>query len=292
MELEHRNIPTNGINLHVAFAGPEDGKPVILLHGFPEFWYGWKNQIAPFAAAGYRVIVPDQRGYNLSDKPKGVASYHLDTLAQDIIGLMDVLGYDNTIVVGHDWGAVVAWQLGTMYPERVTKLAILNVPHPAVMMNALRKSLRQLRKSLYVFFFQLPWLPEWVLGANGGLGGVELLKASSKRATFTEEDYDHYREAWAQTGALTGMLNWYRSIFRENIRASFRGSIDLPRVTVPTLMLWGMRDIALGHEMAQPSIALCDEGELVFFENASHWLQHDEPEQVNARLLAFFASPA
>jgi pimeloyl-ACP methyl ester carboxylesterase len=141
MELEHSTIETNGIQLHVVQAGPKSGVPVVLLHGFPEFWYGWRKQIPALVEAGCRVIVPDQRGYNLSDKPKGIKSYGVFTLVDDIIGLIDALGYEKVNLVGHDWGAVVAWTLAIKYPERLQRLSIMNVPHPAVMKRFLLRDL-------------------------------------------------------------------------------------------------------------------------------------------------------
>jgi pimeloyl-ACP methyl ester carboxylesterase len=287
--LNKQHIETNGIRLHVVQAGPEDGPLVILLHGFPEFWYGWRHQVEALAAAGYRCWAPDQRGYNLSDKPKGVNAYHLDTLAGDILGLMDAAGQDKAVVIGHDWGAVVAWHLATHHAERVEKLGILNVPHPSIIAQTLRRSRSQLRKSWYMFFFQIPWLPEWLLGRNDAQGARELLRRSGMPGSFTEEDLEHYRAAWTQSGALKSMINWYRSAIRTWFGYSFRSDPKLPHITVPTLMLWGVQDTALGYEMAQPSIDLCEDGELVPFEDATHWVQHDEAEAVTQRLLAFIA---
>jgi epoxide hydrolase 4 len=285
--LHEEIISTNGVQLHLMQAGPEDGPLVILLHGFPEFWFGWRGQIHPLAEAGFRVWAPDQRGYNLSDKPQGVSAYHIDILARDIVGLIDAAGEEKAIVVGHDWGAAVAWHLADHFPERVAKLVVMNVPHPTVMMKTLWKSFSQLRKSWYMFFFQIPRLPEWFLGKNNAQGAAELLQRSGKSSTFKPEDLAYYREAWTQPGALTGMINWYRSA----IRSGFKGPAGSPpttsRITAPTLMIWGKRDVALSHEMAQPSIDLCQDGRLVFFDQATHWVQHDEAEAVNQLLLDF-----
>lgn len=288
IELNHNRVSTNGIQLHVVFAGPKDGPLVILLHGFPEFWRGWLKQITPLANAGYRVTVPDQRGYNLSDKPKGVAAYHIDILMQDILGLIDIAGRERATVVGHDWGAAVAWHLAATCPERVDKLVILNVPHPAVMVQTLRTSISQLRKSWYMFFFQIPWLPEWLLGWKDAKGASELLLRSGKPDTFAAEDLVHYRKAWSQLGAWTGMLNWYRSAVRGGLKGALGSSPSKPRITVPTLMLWGKQDVALSYKMAKPSMDLCEDGELIIFEDATHWVQHDEAEKVTDHLLAFF----
>jgi pimeloyl-ACP methyl ester carboxylesterase len=248
------------------------------------------KQVEPLANAGYHVIVPDQRGYNLSDKPKGVAAYHIDILAQDVIGLMDAFDREKAIVIGHDWGAAVAWHLATIYPERVEKLGILNVPHPAIMIQTLRTSLSQLRKSWYMFFFQIPWLPEWILGRNNAQGAAELLRRSGKPGTFTEDDLEEYRKAWTQPGALSAMINWYRSALRSGFGGGFKVSQELPRITVPTLMLWGKQDVALSSEMAQSSIDLCKNGELIFFDDATHWVQHDETLAVTQNLLRFIGS--
>jgi len=285
--LRERFISTNGIQLHVMQAGPEEGPLVILLHGFPEFWFGWQAQIQPLAEAGFRVWVPDQRGYNLSDKPLGVSAYHIDTLARDIVGLIDAAGEEKALIGGHDWGAAVAWHLADNYPERVIKLVVMNIPHPKVMMRTLRKSFAQMRKSWYMFFFQIPRLPEWILGRNEAQGASELLRRSGKPGTFTPEDLAYYRQAWTQPGALTAMINWYRSAIRSGLSGSAGASPTSGRITAPTLMIWGKQEMALGHEMAQPSVDLCQNGRLVFFEHATHWVQHDEAEAVNLLLLDF-----
>jgi len=281
-ELEHTTITTNGINLHVVLSGPAEGIPVILLHGFPEFWRGWLKQIEPLANAGYRVIVPDQRGYNLSDKPNGVKAYTLDKLVADILGLIDALGYQQVNLVGHNWGAMVAWVLAIRHPERLRRLGILNVPHPAVMLRFLRSDPEQLRRSWYVFAIQLPWLPEAMLRANNWRGVDRALRGSGKIHTFTKEDVSEYKKAWSQPGAMTAMLNWYRAVVRHRLQMPK----DL-RVKVPTLIIWGLQDVALSHRMARPSLDYCDAGRLVFFEDATHWVQHDEAEAVIQLLLEF-----
>ena len=285
MEKETTYLETNGIKLHVVMAGPKDGQPVFLLHGFPEFWYGGRKQIEPLAEAGYRVIVPDQRGYNLSDKPKGVKAYSLDKLVADILGLIDALGYEKVNLIGHDWGAVVAWAFAIWHPERLRKLGILNVPHPAVMMNFLRRGdPEQLRRSWYVFAFQIPWLPEAIMRSDNWRGAERVLRGSGKIHTFTNEDMTEYKKAWSQPGAMTAMINWYRAIVRHRPKMP-QGS----RVKVPTLMIWGMQDVALSHRMARLSIDYCDDGKLVLFEEATHWVQHDETEAVNQLLLEFLS---
>jgi epoxide hydrolase 4 len=282
MELECSYIETNGIKLHVVQAGPKSGIPVILLHGFPEFWYGWRKQIPAFVEAGCRVIIPDQRGYNLSDKPKGIKNYDVYMLVEDIIGLINALEYEKVNLVGHDWGAVVAWTLANKYPERLRKLGIMNVPHPAVMRRFLLRDFEQIRRSWYVYFFQLPWLPEAGLRVNDWGGAERALRDTSKPGSFTDEDIKKYKEAWSQPGAMTAMINWYRAVVRHLPKMS-----EDPRIKVPTLMMWGMQDFALSHRMARPSMDYVDEGNLILFPEATHWVHLDSAEEVNHYLLDF-----
>lgn len=283
LELEHHTVTTNGVYLHVVQAGPDDGELVILLHGFPEFWYGWRAQIPALVAAGYRVWIPDQRGYNLSEKPTDVFAYSLDKLALDIVGLIDAAGRQKAFVVGHDWGAAVAWWVAAKYPERVQKLAILNVPHPSVMFGNIRNNPRQLRRSWYIGVFQIPKLPELLLTGGDAQGGILLLLKSSNPGSFTDREIPHYIRAWKQRGAMTAMLNWYRAIvqYPPDITSD-------TRIHVPVLIIWGKRDVALIPESAPQSLDYCDDGRLVMLENATHWVQHDEPERVNALLLEHF----
>lgn len=287
MELEHSYIATNGIRLHVVQAGPKSGIPVVLLHGFPEFWYGWRKQIPALAQAGCRVIVPDQRGYNLSDKPTGIKKYRLDELVKDILGLVDALDYEKVNLVGHDWGAVVAWTLANQHPDRLQRLAIMNVPHPAVMRRFLLRDLEQIRRSWYVFLFQLPWLPEMGMKQNDWRGAVSALRGSGKIHTFSNEDIKKYKEAWSQPEAMTSMINWYRAVMRYQPQM-----INDSRIKVPTLMMWGMKDVALSHRLARPSMDYVEEGNLILFPDATHWVQHDAAEEVNHYLLDFLFDKA
>ena len=282
MELEHSYIETNGIRLHVVQAGPQSGTPVVLLHGFPENWRCWRRQIPALVEAGCRVIVPDQRGYNLSDKPEGVKAFSMDELFKDVIGLIDVLGYEKVNLVGHDWGAAVAWVVANQHPERLHRLGILNVPHPEVMKRFLKRDLEQLRRSWYIFFFQLPWLPEALMRAQDWRAMVRALHDSGKTHTFTDEDMEKYKEAWSQPGALTAMLNWYRAAVRFQMP-----EMKDARIRIPTLMMWGMKDVALSHRLARPSMDYCDEGNLILFPEATHWVQLDEADSVNHYLADF-----
>lgn len=275
-------IQNGNIRLHTTVAGPAHGPVVVLLHGFPEFWYGWRRQVEPLVTAGFRVIVPDQRGYNLSSKPSRVASYALPELVSDVIAIADHFGQDKILLAGHDWGAAVAWSTALLHPHRIAKLAVLNVPHPSVMRKFISANPRQLLRSWYMFFFQLPWLPEALFSAGNFRIGARSLLRSSRKGTFSEEDLAQYRAAWSQPGALTAMINWYRALFR--VRAKFSDKM----VRVPTRILWGERDAFLLAEMAQESLRYCTNAELFTFANATHWLQHEEPARVSELLIDFF----
>jgi len=282
--LRVRRVPVQGITLRVVEAGPEEGPLLVLLHGFPEFWYGWRNQIPVLARAGYRVWVPDQRGYGGSDKPPEVAEYRVEALTLDVVGLIRAAGVDRAAaVVGHDWGGVVAWWLGIAHPDRMDHLVVLNAPHPSrgVMKAAIRQRPRQLLMSWYVFAFQLPVLPEWLMRRRNWRILIGSLRGRTPEA-FTPEDRARYREAWSAPGAMTGMVNWYRAMFRHRPRAP--GST---RVGTPTLILWGGRDPYLSKELAPLSLERSDRGRLTTFPEATHWLQHDEPRRVNRALLEF-----
>jgi len=273
------------VRLHYVEAG--DGPLVVLLHGFPDFWYSWRAQIPALAAAGFRVVAPDLRGYNLSSRPPGVAAYDQDLLAADIRDLIHERGAERAFLVGHDWGGAVAWATAMNHPEVVQRLAVLNLPHPRRFLHALRTP-RQLLKSWYMFFFQLPWLPERLLP----LGRWQLFRLGFERdaraGAFTAADIDRYVEAWSQPGALTAGINYYRAAFRRSPRAS---EARLRPVTAPTLVIWGERDRYLGVEMAEPDRAdVPDLRGVVRLPEASHWVQHDEPERVSRLLVEFFAA--
>jgi pimeloyl-ACP methyl ester carboxylesterase len=274
-----------GVRLHYVEAG--EGPLVILLHGFPEFWYSWRNQLGPLSAAGYHVVAPDMRGYNLSDKPVGWRQYDTDRLAQDIAGLIRHFGAQRAHVVGHDWGAAVAYAVAMRHPELVQSLSILNVPHTERMLAGFR-TWRQLRKSWYMFFFQIPGLPERLIERDDFSFAKRSLRADSREA-FTDEDLQRYAEAWSQPGALTGMINYYRAALRSSPR-SVQGR--LVPIQAPTLVIWGERDRHLGAELAEPLPKWVPDVRVKRIPDATHWVQHDAPERVNELLLEFFGANA
>jgi|AntRauMinimDraft_4_1070384.scaffolds.fasta_scaffold00122_38 pimeloyl-ACP methyl ester carboxylesterase len=279
-----RAVETNGVRLHVVEAGPEDGELLVLLHGFPEFWYGWHETLVPLVNAGYRVVVPDQRGYNLSEKPPNVSDYRIDELARDIIGLIDAYDYETAAVAGHDWGAAVGWWLAIHHPARLSAFVAVNVPHPTVFEQTLRHSWDQRLKSWYVLAFQLPILPEAVASAGNWRLAVRGLRESSAPGTFNEEDFRRYRRAWNRDGAFEAMVNWYRAIVRD------RPAPATTRVEVPTLVIWGANDRFLTKRMAGRSVEHCADGRLLTFDTATHWVVHEEPHRV-AKAIADHADP-
>jgi epoxide hydrolase 4 len=270
----------NGIRLHYVEAG--EGPLVVLLHGFPEFWYSWRHQIPALADAGYHVVAPDMRGYNLSDKPKGWRQYDADPLADDIAALIRQFGVAKAHVIGHDWGAAVAYLTAMQHPDVIDRLAILNVPHPERMLAGLR-TVRQLRKSWYMFFFQLPWLPEAMVRRNDFAWGKHIFRADAPGA-FSDEDLARYTEAWSQPGAVTSMLNYYRAALRQSPRKALE---RMSPIDAPVLVIWGERDRALGSELAEPDRKMVPNARVERLPQATHWVQHDAPERVNELLVEF-----
>jgi pimeloyl-ACP methyl ester carboxylesterase len=233
------------------------------------------------AQAGFRVWAPDQRGYNLSAKPHHVQDYTIDKLAADVLGLMDAAGAQTAAVVGHDWGAAVAWYLAAHHPARIHRAAVLNVPHPQVLAQALRRNPRQFAKSWYVFFFQLPWLPEGLARLRNWWAARQALLRTSADGVFSHQDLHTYREGWSQPRAMRSMINWYRAAGR------FAGQLsETGRVQVPVHIIWGENDAFLEADLARQSLHLCDEARLTYLP-ASHWVQHEMPDEVNELLLNF-----
>ena len=267
--------------LHYVEAG--QGPLVVLLHGFPEFWYGWRRQIQPLAAAGFRVVAPDLRGYNLSSRPDSVAAYETGPLVADIHGLIHERGAESAMLVGHDWGGTVAWDTAMQYPEVVSRLAILNAAHPRKLSQGLHHP-GQLRRSWYFFFFDLPDLPETVVRANDWHFFRHFLRDA--RPAFTPEETSRYVEAWSQPGAATGMINYYRSSVRQNQK---KAEAAIRPVEAPTLVIWGDRDRYLSPDLAEPEhddVPNLDRVERL--PDASHWVHHDEADRVTQLLADFF----
>jgi len=279
-ELREGYAEVGDVRLHYVEAG--EGPLIVLLHGFPEFWYGWRLQIAPLAAAGFRVVAPDLRGYNLSSKPDGVAPYSADKLAADVRGLIQERGAESALVAGHDWGGTAAWTLAMNHPEVVDRLAILNAAHPRKLNEGLRHP-SQLRRSWYFFYFQLPGLPERRARRWHWRFFTRFLRDA--RPPHTEQEIDRYVDAWSQPGAAKAMIDYYRAAVRLGSKQEIRP------ISAPTLVIWGQGDRYLGPKLAEPhhdDVPNLDRVERL--PDASHWVHHDEAERVNQLLIDFFAT--
>lgn len=269
-----------GVTLRTVVQGPEDGPLVILLHGFPESATEWRALIPRLAAAGYRVLAPDQRGYGDSSKPQGAEQYVLDRLAEDVVALAEGQGRERFSVVGHDWGAALTWHLLSRYGDRLERAVAINAPHPAVMLRLLRDDAEQQKRSAYITLFRKRGWAEFVLSV-GGYAALKKAFASAKRP-YPPEAVETYRRQWSRPGALTGMLNWYRALDPKAVSDPGPGGI-----TTPTLILWGDKDVALKRELADLCAELCTDVRVRRFPDASHWLPNDEPDGVAAEVLAF-----
>lgn len=275
-------IATNGIKLHYVTQG--SGPLMLMLHGFPEFWYSWRHQIPEFAS-DYKVVAVDLRGYNNSDKPKEKSAYVMAEFVQDVKGIIQGLGYESCVLVSHDWGGAIAWSFAYAYPEMVDKLIVMNIPHPAKFAEGLRTP-QQLLKSWYIFLFQLPFLPEFLIklgdyrAIDRALQGMAVDKSS-----FTPSDIQAYKDAAAKPGALTATINYYRNIAR--------GFLDRPHreiLEVPTLMVWGENDRALGKELTYGTADYVRDFQIQYIPNCSHWVHQEQPQLVNRYMRDFLAS--
>ncbi len=282
---QHVFVQTNNIRLHCVTQG--EGELVVLLHGFPEFWYSWRHQI-PALARHFKVVVPDLRGYNDSDKPK--TGYDLDTLAADIRGLVQGMGYSKAHIVGHDWGGAIAWHMAQQFPQMLHRLAILNAPHPQAFLQALTSNLDQLRRSWYVVAFQVPGLPERLIRMNlKNFVKIVFQEQSIRKGAFTRQDTEIYQAALEKPGVLSAAISYYRQVLTPQLwLRQWRGSIP---ITAPTLVLWGEDDHFLSQRLTE------NLGDLVkapfrlkLIPQCGHWIQQEVPHTVNRELLAFLRS--
>jgi epoxide hydrolase 4 len=283
LDVVHHWVSVNGVRLH--YVEPGTGPLVVLLHGFPEFWYAWRRQIPACVAAGYRVIAPDLRGYNWSSKPGGVLSYTIDKLTRDVAELIRSCGQGAAaLVAGHDWGGVIGWYLPLFHPECLERLAILNAPHPALFPSELRRP-DQLRRSWYILFFQIPWLPELWLRWRSRTILARLLQTDPVRSdAFSAEDIAHYQKAFDQPGVPAAAVNYYRASFRQLLR---RPRLPIGCSDTPTLLIWGERDRFLNPHLCEGLDPWVRRLRTERLPEASHWVMADEPERVNALLVEF-----
>ena len=286
MAIETIRVRANGLDFAVDRAGSGE-KFALCLHGFPESRFSWRHQLPLLAQLGYTAWAPDLRGYGDSDRPEGVAAYALPNLVADVAGLIDAArakGITGPVcLVGHDWGGAIAWAFVLRPPRPIEKFIVMNMPHPAKFAAGLR-TLRQLRRSWYIFFFQLPWLPERWLAADGArvIGRVIRDMAVDKRR-FPKEVLQVYQQNALRPGALTAMLNYYRAL----LRFPPPQPVGLPVIETPTLMIWGEEDMALGKELTDGTDALVRDLTLRYLPRVSHWVQQEAPETVNAMISAW-----
>lgn len=286
----HREGVVNGVRLHWVEMGA--GPLVVLLHGFPEFWWGWHRQIPALAAAGFRVVAPDLRGYNLSEKPEGAASYRVSILVQDVVALIRHLGAERAHLAGHDWGGVIAWRVAMRHAEVVDRLVIANAPHPSIFSREMRRP-RQFLRSWYAMFFQLPLLPEALFRASDYAVLERIFRRSPARPdAFTDDDVRRYKEAASRPGALTAMLNYYRSSARSLGRRGEGGAAPRRTLDRPTLVIWGERDSALSPHNLDGLERWVPELRIERLPEASHWVLADAPDRVNELMIDFLQEKA
>jgi len=280
---QHDYIISNGVKLHYVTQG--EGPLMLMLHGFPEFWYSWRHQIPEFAK-DYKVVALDLRGYNESDKPQQQSAYVMSEFIKDVEGVIKGLGYERCVLVGHDWGGMIAWYFAYAHPEMLERLIVLNIPHPVKFAEGLRTP-QQLLRSSYAFFFQLPVLPELLIqwsdyqALESGFKGMAVNKSA-----ITAADIETYKNAASRRGALTAMLNYYRNAFPSVLKQ------DWSILQVPTLMIWGEEDQALGKELTYGTQEYVQNFQLRYIPNCSHWVQQEQPEVVNRYIREFLATSA
>jgi epoxide hydrolase 4 len=285
-DVQHEFIRTADVRLHYVAAGR--GQTVLLLHGFPDFWYGWRNQIPALAAGGFRAVAPDLRGYNESDRPRGVSSYSLTALVQDVSHLISNVAPEGVILAGHDWGGVIAWRLAAQRPDLVKRLIILNAPHHAAFRRELTRNPRQLLRSWYVLANQLPRLPELLLSAfDYAVLRRVLRRGASGTPLMSELELHRYIAVFSTEYALTAALNYYRAAARDMLR----GDSVRPEVTVPTLVLWGEQDPYLDRRLLDDLVKWVPQLHLESLPHAGHFLHWEDAATVNELLLAFLSPP-
>jgi pimeloyl-ACP methyl ester carboxylesterase len=283
--VEFIRVAANGIDFEVATVGQGD-RLALCLHGFPEHAYSWRYQMPLLARLGYRVWAPNLRGYGGTDSPPHVAAYKTRTLVADVISLIKASGAKDVLLMAHDWGGALAWSVALIAPELIRRLVILNLPYPACFARELRRPV-QLAKSWYIFFFQLPWLPEFLLSRRQGRVIAESIRRTSRdRTQFPDEVIEVYRRNAARPGGLRAMINWYRAAVRYGALGRQRTGA-IPVIKTPTLFLWGDGDVALSIRTTRGTEKYVENLTFRIFPGVSHWIQQEAPEQVNAMLEAW-----
>lgn len=287
LAVTHHFVQLPSLRMHYVEAGT--GPLVVLLHGFPENWWSWRYQLQPLAEAGFRVIAPDLRGYGETDKQ---GPYDLDTIVGDVCSLIESLGVERRArIVGHDWGGAVAWHLASKRPEFCERLTVMNCPHPVLMQKVLlgkRLSFAQLKKSWYFFFFMLPFVPEWALTKDDAkITRKTISSASFNRAHFSDDELRPFRDAIQRPGAASAMVGWYREAVRDGFRHAFSPK-KYADIAVETLLVWGMKDPALGFEDLVPGTEVfVPKLAVEQIPDCGHFVHAERPELVNPALISF-----
>eukprot|EP01120_Amphizonella_sp_Union-15-10_P011869 TRINITY_DN515_c0_g3_i2.p1 TRINITY_DN515_c0_g3~~TRINITY_DN515_c0_g3_i2.p1 ORF type:complete len:333 (+),score=32.39 TRINITY_DN515_c0_g3_i2:48-1046(+) len=284
LNYEYKTAKVNGRTLQVIEKGPKDGRLIIFLHGFPETAIMWRYHIDYFASKGWRVLAPDQCGYNNSAKPESPNDYKLDVLAKDIFELITIHAKSSSaVLVGHDWGSFVAWHVSGLYPEIISKTITINAPNPLIGNSFYQGT--QLLRSWYIFFFQIPYISEWKVQKDDWSILLYFL-GTSEPGSFSSDLIQEYKNVWKTS--ITTMINWYRAILRSNFLFE---NPTYKSIEVPTLMIWGSRDVFLESWLADLSVqpTICKNCQLKYL-NASHWVPEELPEITN-RLIDEFINP-
>jgi pimeloyl-ACP methyl ester carboxylesterase len=290
-DVEFIRVAANGISFEVAAMGAGD-RLALCLHGFPEHAFSWRHQMPLLARLGYRVWAPNLRGYGGTDSPQEISAYRTQTLLEDVAALIAAAGAKETLLIAHDWGGVLAWMLAMRKPELINRLVIMNLPHPACFARELRRP-PQLLKSWYIFFFQIPKLPEFLLGRDNARAIGDMFRRSARqRSRFPDDVVDVYRKNATRPGGLTAMLNWYRAYFQKKKEPRShepRPASRFPVIKTPTLFLWGDADVALDFRTTRGTEDYVSDLTFRVFPGVSHWIQQEAPEAVNAMLEAWLA---
>lgn len=280
--IKHNFIEIGNVTIHLAECGPDSGKLMLFLHGFPENWYAWKNQLHYFGSKGFKAVAIDQRGYNLSSKPNNIHDFRIDILAIDVFKIIKNYFHRKTaIVIGHDWGANVAWWTALRFPEIVEKLIIINVPHPIVMKKTMNNNFHQMLSSWYIYFYQIPIIPEFFMSINHGLLLASMIRSSANKNAFDHKILSYYRNSWSKK-TVTAMINWYRGM-----KLGSDKKLRSIKVQPEVLVLWGLKDRFIRKENIVPSLKLCTKASCKIYPNNTHWVIHEASDKVNNRILAF-----
>ncbi|HEY6419547.1 MAG TPA: alpha/beta hydrolase [Candidatus Binataceae bacterium] len=280
----------SGLNMRVARAG--SGPLLVMLHGFPECWYSWRHQLRALSDS-FDCVAPEMRGYGETDAPAGVANYTLDKLVGDVAELVEALGRKRAVIIGHDWGGGVAWATALQRPEIVERLAVMNCPHLARLGQELRRNPRQMLRSWYMLFFQIPRLPEAMIRArNFAALDRSMRRSAAHPEAFTDADMEYFRDAFRNPYSITAAINYYRANFRSSLmrRPAAGGDWLMHKIGAPTILIWGEQDFALGKELTYNMEDLfTGPFEIKYIPDSGHWVQQEKPELVNSYLREFLA---